>query len=232
MNPEIVRQSMTNFDETEQNPAGIPAPTARALRCAWTYYENRSRLIYSYHGDTFLSGAPLFDADFDGRGNIDCSTFVHLVLRGIPYEKSPYATGRTNGFSVPTELRRANGLARKLWGEGRAVGDADPILPGDLVFYAAPPASRIKYLERACFLGISHVAVASENPSFVLQVTGTSSKEADQEAGREAVRFTPASDMRIPILVCRPDYASSFLLAERPFREAPDILRDARGRSL
>ena len=65
----------------------------RLLSVAETYLENAEKLIYSYGSRTFLSGYDLYDEDYAGRGNIDCSTFLLLVLAGIPYEKSPYAAG-------------------------------------------------------------------------------------------------------------------------------------------
>ena len=63
------------------------------LMTAESYLKNTDRLIYSYAGKTYLSGAPILDRDFQDRGNIDCSTYVHLVLQGVPYEESPYVTG-------------------------------------------------------------------------------------------------------------------------------------------
>ena len=70
----------------------------KLLSCAETYLANRDRLIYSFGSKTFLAGYDLFDQKYCGRGNIDCSTFVLLVLSGIPYEKSPYVTGDVKGL--------------------------------------------------------------------------------------------------------------------------------------
>ena len=86
-------------------PGGGPAPALpdrpvnehdaaaaeRVLAVAGSYLDNAHRLIYSYGSRTFLSGYDLFDDEHGGRGNIDCSTFVLLVLAGIPYGESPYA---------------------------------------------------------------------------------------------------------------------------------------------
>ena len=65
----------------------------KILYCAGTYLEHADRLIYSFGSKTFLSGYDLYDEEHEGRGNIDCSTFVMLVLCGIPYEESPYVKG-------------------------------------------------------------------------------------------------------------------------------------------
>lgn len=63
------------------------------LVCAESYLRQADHLIYSYGSRTFLSGYHIFDEEYENRGNIDCSSFVLLVLALIPYEDSPYATG-------------------------------------------------------------------------------------------------------------------------------------------
>lgn len=68
--------------------------------CAESYLKQADRLIYSYGSRTFLSGYPVFDAEYENRGNIDCSSFVLLVLALIPYEESPYATGTSRNLDV------------------------------------------------------------------------------------------------------------------------------------
>ena len=68
------------------------------LRCAESYLSNAGRLIYSGGGRTFLSGYDIYDKEHENRGNIDCSTYLLLLLAGIPYERSPYATGDTSGL--------------------------------------------------------------------------------------------------------------------------------------
>ena len=75
-----------------------PAGASLVLETARTYFENADHLIYSYGSRTFLSGYDLYDREYDSRGNIDCSTFVLLVLAGIPYERSPYALGSIRGL--------------------------------------------------------------------------------------------------------------------------------------
>ena len=80
--------------------AYAPAAAAEILALARSYLAQADRLIYSYGSRTFLSGYDLFDRDHGGRGNIDCSTFVWLVLAGIPYERSPYALGRVDALTL------------------------------------------------------------------------------------------------------------------------------------
>lgn len=77
-----------------------PATADRLLSVADSYLKNADRLIYSYGSKTFLAGYDLFDPEYGGRGNIDCSTFVIMVLADIPYEDSPYASGRIKDLSA------------------------------------------------------------------------------------------------------------------------------------
>lgn len=76
--------------------------TIRAMKgiieTAETYYENRERLIYTYRGNVFTRGGELYDLENDGRGRIDCSSFVHFALNGITYDQSPYVTGAVEDF--------------------------------------------------------------------------------------------------------------------------------------
>ena len=68
----------------------------KVLRVARSYLDRTDRLVYSFGSRTFLSGYDVCGAD--GRGFIDCSTFIVLVLAGIPYEESPYASGTAEGL--------------------------------------------------------------------------------------------------------------------------------------
>ena len=146
------------------------------LRTALTYLGNNDRLIYSYRGNTFLQGGELYDRDHDGRGRIDCSTLVHLALQGIPYDRSPYATGKTDAFfggeclwqegrkvllrnvfaergDRASDIRRAYGLARYCRETGLELAENEPLQPGDLVFfYSGAEADAINH--KAVHMGI------------------------------------------------------------------------------
>ena len=89
----------------ERNDVKIPASpkqpydreaAGKVLRVARSYLDRTDRLVYSFGSRTFLSGYDVCGAD--GRGFIDCSTFIVLVLAGIPYEESPYASGTAEGL--------------------------------------------------------------------------------------------------------------------------------------
>ena len=88
-----------------------PSAAEQLLAVADTYLRKADRLIYSYGSKTFLSGYALYDEAHDGRGNIDCSTFALLVLAGIPYEASPYATGTVAGLAPAPVAWAQSGLA-------------------------------------------------------------------------------------------------------------------------
>ncbi len=83
-----------NSPKNEYDPASV----RQLLTVADTYLFHADRLIYSYGSKTFLSGYAIYDEAHGWRGNIDCSTFLLLVLAGIPYEASPYTTGTVDGL--------------------------------------------------------------------------------------------------------------------------------------
>ena len=83
---------MTDIPKNPKNEYD-PIRAKKRLACARTYLDHADQLIYSYGSRTFLSGYDIYDPEHDNRGNIDCSTFVLLVLAGISYEESPYGTG-------------------------------------------------------------------------------------------------------------------------------------------
>ena len=64
------------------------------LAVAETYLFHADRLIYSYGSKTFLSGYAIYDEDYDGRGNIDCSTFLLLVLHA---DKAAFTAKNSHG---------------------------------------------------------------------------------------------------------------------------------------
>lgn len=75
------------------------------LEVADTYLKQADHLIYSYGSKTFLSGYDLYDSEYGGKGNIDCSTFILLVLAGIRYEDSPYSAGTVKNLKLHPFLK-------------------------------------------------------------------------------------------------------------------------------
>lgn len=194
------------------------------LRTALTYLENNDRLIYSYRGNTFLQGGELYDRDHDGRGRIDCSTLVHLALQGIPYDRSPYATGKTDAFfggecqwqedrkvllrnvfaergDRASDIRRAYGLARYCRETGLELAENEPLQPGDLVFFRAPESVLEEYYKYGAYLGISHVGIAAEDTELMINATGSSDHE--RNAAGHPVRITGIEDKGLLLMKAR-----------------------------
>lgn len=96
---------MTNFiDGVENGYYGN-----QVAKIAATYQLNRvlgnETYVYS-NTNLFSDGSPHYVRDSDGKAMIDCSAFVGLCLRGIPYESSPFAehTGANATWTPGTEL--------------------------------------------------------------------------------------------------------------------------------
>ena len=58
---------------------------------------------FTYSQTTFLSDPDNPVNDENGKGKIDCSTYMHLVLRGIDYASSPY--GHMEGGAYPSSYK-------------------------------------------------------------------------------------------------------------------------------
>ena len=76
----------------EDIPPYCPELALEAVNVAKSYRDavdnNYASFVYS-GGATFLDDGVVKDSD--GMCRIDCSTYIHLVMRGIDYEHSPYA---------------------------------------------------------------------------------------------------------------------------------------------
>ena len=175
----------------------------------WIARASGRKFIYS-GGATFLDGSPLNNAA--GQGLIDCSTYIHLVMRGIPYHKSPYvntaANATYNASALVTNtayawaddhirssntlggmVRYAADLAAYYWAAGRAFTDASQRKPGDLIFHSTHQNSR--------FMSISHVSIVSDNIDQYYNVT---------DVANTVVRTNYANRNADIVFFARPDY--------------------------
>jgi len=175
----------------------------------WIARASGRKFVYS-GGATFLDGAPLNNAS--GQGLIDCSTYIHLVMRGIPYQKSPYVNTNANAAYNPSDLvtntaytwaddhirssktlggmvRYAADLAAYYWAAGRAFTDASQRKPGDLIFHSTHQNSR--------FMSISHVSIVSDDIDRFYNVTDISNT---------VVRTNYANRNADIVFFARPDY--------------------------
>lgn len=129
------------------------------------------RLTIKYKaGYSALSGNNQKLKDTDGTYIIQCSAFAGLVLRGIPYEESPYFDGDGSKVNARTDLYSwanpdyekagiadANELALYAYQNGQILNsnNISAIKKGDLLFY--------QYFDNAYFGSIWHVVIAMED---------------------------------------------------------------------
>ena len=229
----------------------------RAAQIASTYQLARAlgEDTFAYSTGTLFSEDGARDGrlvrDADGKGVIDCSTFVSLCLRGIPYEKSPFVkhkepnaiwepvdelpsmygtegwefrdidkqpAGKYNDIGIPgySSVRFAADLGEYFAKNGEILFDIRNIeddnstissdswntldlQPGDLIFWSKSTASD-EVKDR--FMGISHVAIVSDNPSSFLEVT----------TGDKVVLYSAFANKYEEItLICRPKYGTRTL---------------------
>lgn len=205
-------QQLKRYRWADSAPTYCEPRALEAVDVAKSYWIARAsgrKFVYS-GGATFLDGAPLNNAS--GQGLIDCSTYIHLVLRGIPYQKSPYVNTNANAAYNPSDLvtntayiwaddhirssntlggmvRYAADLAAYYWAAGRAFTDASLRKPGDLIFHSTHQNNR--------FLSISHVSIVSDNIDQFYNVTDLS---------KTVVRTNYANRNADIVFFARPDY--------------------------
>ena len=93
----------------------IKADNPSFLDCAMTWYKNRDKLVVDYgitpNTVVYTDGAwsritsPADSLSSDGKGGIDCQSFVSMVLAGIGYEESIYGDctneSKYPSFNIP-----------------------------------------------------------------------------------------------------------------------------------
>ncbi len=205
-------QQLRRYRWADSAPTYCEPRALEAVDVAKSYWIARAsgrKFVYS-GGATFLDGAPLNNAS--GQGLIDCSTYIHLVMRGIPYQKSPYVNTNANATYHASDLvtntaytwaddhirssitlggmvRYAADLAAYYWAAGRAFTDASLRKPGDLIFHSTKQNSR--------FLSISHVSMVSDDIDRFYNVTDLSNT---------VVRTNYANRNADIVFFARPDY--------------------------
>ena len=205
-------QQLRRYRWADSAPTYCEPRALEAVDVAKSYWIARAsgrKFLYS-GGATFLDGAPLNNAS--GQGLIDCSTYIHLVMRGIPYQNSPYVNTNANATYNVSDLvtntaytwaddhirssstfggmvRYAADLAAYYWAAGRAFTDASLRKPGDLIFHSTKQNSR--------FLSISHVSIVSDDIDRFYNVTDLS---------KTVVRTNYANRNADIVFFARPDY--------------------------
>ena len=205
-------QQLRRYRWADSAPTYCEPRALEAVDVAKSYWIARAsgrKFLYS-GGATFLDGAPLNNAS--GQGLIDCSTYIHLVMRGIPYQNSPYVNTNANATYNVSDLvtntaytwaddhirssstlggmvRYAADLAAYYWAAGRAFTDASLRKPGDLIFHSTHQNSR--------FMSISHVSIVSDNIDQYYNVT---------DMTNTVVRTNYANRNADIVFFARPDY--------------------------
>lgn len=251
--------AMDAFPKTEYD-----SETAkRILACAESYLRHAGELIYSYGSKTFLSGYELFDEEHEGRGNIDCSTFVMLVLSGISYEESPYRKGlhgtaqlqkedwgdpelidfeklpgkflsiaellgfpeiegpkgidleKAEQLGLTLEMlaegiknsgvkRRSVFLAEHYLHKGACFLSAEEARGGDVVFFRSKGYYTEGFKKFTGRQEINHVGILTEDPSVMINSSGTYLKEQNDVKGIAAVSCVPVYGTREVAFFARP----------------------------
>ncbi len=189
------------------------------LNIARTYYDQGDKLIYTTLGNNFLRGGELFDEENDHRGRIDCSTYVHLVLQGIPYEKSPYVTGNPEDFYHSDclwadreiirmflenkPIKAAFKLAAYYDNLGRTKADGQ-YKPGDLLFFQIRKERRKDYESYGVYKAISHIAIVAEDGLSIYESSGTQTGNVAENALRPGVIKTKINDKPEPLFYVSP----------------------------
>lgn len=164
-NATVDRLSPQNF----HNTAGFIGEIAKVLK---SYNEHFDSLVY---GNEFTAYDKTCKA-VDGKYQIDCSSFISLLTRGVTFENSRY-NGNTenivnpmfyNGFDA-MEIRYANQMAKHLYDRGYTFTpneDFSNIEPGDILFFSFPDESG-EFHDQA-FMNIDHNAMflCKNNNSF------------------------------------------------------------------
>ena len=163
-----------------------PSLVAQIKSVADTYYSHREdvsggSLVMTYGQTT------IFDGAYANR-QIDCSTFAGLLLRGIPFESTPYDPSYTGGTHDPSywiendnyiwsvnpfdytendgvysgSCRTAAQIAKWMISQGQRVM-LDPKLcnlePGDILFYARKNIDTGEWVQPNRFMHINHIAM-------------------------------------------------------------------------
>lgn len=206
----------------------------QAVAVARSYWSAR---ISGKRGFTYSGGKTFYNTDVDqpypvndenGNGLIDCSTFIRLVLSGVDYLHSPYATGnredgapRKDLYSWANEdlqandVRYAADLAEYFFLTGRVLDGFEDLRPGDIIFHATPGAinnrfmciSHVSIVAEDGFRteeGVAYYNVTSDSKGYVVLRSSWSSRDDYVFAARpdyEPVRSYPALDESINLLM-------------------------------
>ena len=141
----------------------------RMLEIAWTYQERINQFVYGNQTTAFDTESTLTN----GKHEMDCSSFVNLMIQGIPYHHSRYSSLSDN-IKSPLfytgidghKFRYANSIARYAVENGLAFlpnSDYSNVRPGDVLFFSWQDPSSVgdtpAEARKSAFMQIDHVAI-------------------------------------------------------------------------
>lgn len=170
-----------------------PTYVSQILSVAQSYYDHRNDQTGSVYDMVYGSNSALRQDTYTNE--IDCSTFVGLLLRGVPYTDTQYYTHvNTPAASVvanpeyvwslnpqyydyysadmttePTDATRASQIAEWMIDMGWRVPKDKKLLnlePGDIIFYSRLTADGSAIAQPDRFMSINHTAICiSKEPT-------------------------------------------------------------------
>ena len=205
-----------DFMWKDKEPTYCEPKAQEAIDVARSYWIARAKgRVFKYSdGYTFLNGANVNDGN--GYGLIDCSTYIHLILRGIRYEDSPYADETPNVAFNPNDLitntsyswaddkiklsetiggmvRYASDFAAYLWMQGRCFTDSSKVKTGDITFHSNGINGK--------FMNIAHVGIVEEDITNMFNI-----RELYDNGTPTTVVRTALADCEDIVFYGRPDY--------------------------
>ena len=153
--------------------------------------------------------------DANGKGRIECDTYVGLVLRGIPYASSPYATQattiRTFDYNTLTpswvgstasvmasnkyynrDLVYASDIAWAMWYKNCTFSSLSQVNKGDLVFWSHPYDETKNFFEH-----ITHVGIMDKDNNdnyYVYEVTTEQRSTYNTQGTTKIIHRVPLSE--------------------------------------
>ena len=176
---QLIRENETNLQKFENEIRFLDALNVRLspehhhnsdglinefFKICKTYTDNFDKLVYGNNETAYsLTCNPV-----DGKYEIDCSSFINLLIHGVTFENSRYNGHETNieNGKFFTDIdgivyRSSNDIAEYLYNNGytfTAKPDFSNLEPGDLLFFSWENMAGDEFHENA-FMKIDHVCM-------------------------------------------------------------------------
>jgi hypothetical protein len=162
-NPTNLNDIYKKLGRNPENIHNTSGAVSRLVDVAQSYYNNIGNLVY---GNSFTAYDTTIQ-QVNGKYQIDCSSFVNLMLQGVTYENSRYNGNSQNIGSAlfhpaidSYKYRYANQIAQYAYENGyafKANADLSNVEPGDILFFNWGTNS--DGFHNNAFMNIDHVGV-------------------------------------------------------------------------